>query len=293
VALDDVLSWWARGQAEDGRRERDERALMPGISAAEARSTYDAASSSFDDASLGFWDRYGRRTVARIHLRPGARVLDVCCGSGASALPAARAVGAEGSVIGIDVSERLLGRARRKAAMERLSNVDFRLSDMGELDLPAASFDAVVIVFGIFFAPDMVGQLRALARLVRPGGVLAVTTWGPRIFEPLYTPFLEAVRARRPGKHEYRPWDRLSTEADVTSLMRAASLSCFDVAGEVGRETIEHPEDWWTIVRGTGLRWFIDQLEPGSAEALRADCLRHADAVTSIETNVVFAVAHP
>lgn len=267
--------------------------MMRVVSPTAARSTYDAASSSFDEAPLGFWDRYGGRTVARLGLRPGARVLDVCCGTGASAFHAARAVGTTGSVLGVDIAERMLDLAREKAAKEQLPNVDFRVADMTALDLPEASFDAVVIVFGIFFAPDMVAQVRALARLVRPSGVLAVTTWGPRLFEPLYTPFLEDVRALRPGMDEYRPWDRLASAEDAATLMHAAGLERVAVTAELGRERLARPEDWWTIARGTGLRWFIDQLDPASAEALRAESIRRARDVASIETNVVYCIASP
>ncbi len=264
--------------------------MMRDVTPTVARSTYDAASGHFDATPLGFWERYGKATVARLGLSPGARVLDVCCGTGASALHAARAVGDSGSVIGVDLSEQLLALARQKASEQSLGNVEFRAGDMTQLDFADESFDAVVVVFGIFFAPDMVAQIRALARLVRPGGVLAVTTWGPRFFSPLYEPFLEAVRTRRPGIQEYRPWDRLSTEADVAALLSAAGLTSFEISAEAGSERLERAEHWWTVVLGTGLRWFVDQLDASSAEALRAECVQHAREVHSIETNVVYTV---
>jgi SAM-dependent methyltransferase len=220
-------------------------------------------------------------------------VLDVCCGTGASALHAARAVGETGSLIGVDLSERLLEVARGKAAGLGLGNVEFRIGDMARLDLPEASFDAVVIVFGLFFAPDMVAQVRALARLLRPGGVLGVTIWGPRLFAPLYTPFVRAARARRPGAEEYRPWDRLSTETDLATVLRGAGLERFTIESEAGSEPLESPDDWWNVVLGTGLRWFADQLDPASARALRAECIGHAAQIRSIETNVIYGVAHP
>jgi ubiquinone/menaquinone biosynthesis C-methylase UbiE len=262
-----------------------------GAPAALARTTYDAASPYFDDAALGFWDRYGRRTVARLGLAAGAQVLDVCCGTGASALHAARAVGETGSVIGVDFSPRLLGLARHKAEHAGLRNVTFRVGDMTELAFPDACFDAVVIVFGIFFAPDMVAQVKALDRLVRPGGAFAMTTWGPRLFEPLYTPFLEAIRKRRPGIDEFRPWDRLTTTDEAAQLMREAGLARFDVAAEPGNERLVDPGAFWTIVLGTGLRGLVDQLDAASAEDLRAECLLSASEVRSVETNVVYAIA--
>ena len=64
--------------------------------------TYGAAADTFD--SLPFWHHFGCRTVQRLNLQPGARVLDLCCGTGASALPAAEAVGPSGSVLGVDVT---------------------------------------------------------------------------------------------------------------------------------------------------------------------------------------------
>jgi ubiquinone/menaquinone biosynthesis C-methylase UbiE len=79
-----------------------------------AEATYNAAADHFDDGPLAFWDRYGRRTVDRLCLAPGSSLLDVGCGSGASAIPAAINVGPEGRVIGIDLAERLLAIARLK-----------------------------------------------------------------------------------------------------------------------------------------------------------------------------------
>jgi len=58
-----------------------------------AASTYNAASDFYDHPANTFWERYGRQTVERLQLAPGKRVLNVCCGSGASALPAAEIVG--------------------------------------------------------------------------------------------------------------------------------------------------------------------------------------------------------
>ena len=82
---------------------------------AKAAAAYDAASDHFDDAPLSFWDRIGRRTVEGLALPFGGNVLDVGCGTGASALPAARVVGPNGFVIGVDLAARLLDRARDKA----------------------------------------------------------------------------------------------------------------------------------------------------------------------------------
>ena len=97
---------------------------------------------------------------------------------------------------GIDLAERLLAIARSKSVAQNLHNVDFQRADMTALGYPDASFDAVVSVFSIFFVTDMVAQVRELWRVLRPGGKLAITTWGPRMFEPGSQAFWLAVPSR-------------------------------------------------------------------------------------------------
>ncbi len=115
----------------------------PDEARAKAAFAYNAAADSYDDGANSFWERFGRRTVERIGLPRGGRVLDVCCGTGASAIPAAEIVGADGEVLGVDLAEKLLERARGKAAGRGLANIQFRTGDMLSLDLPSAHFDAV------------------------------------------------------------------------------------------------------------------------------------------------------
>lgn len=112
----------------------------------------------------------------------------------------------------------------------------------------------------------MVQQVRELARLVRSGGVLAVTMWGRDLFAPLYTPFLESVRRLRPGLGEYRPWDRVTMPEALSALMRDAGIDDFDVEFETGHEPLARSGDWCTIILGTGVRWFVDQVPRGTRD---------------------------
>ncbi len=225
---------------------------------------------------------------------PGSRVLDVCCGSGASAIPAAEAVGPDGSVLGVDLAERLLSLSRAKAKDRGLRNVEFRAGDMLDLGLPAQAFDAVICVFGIFFVPDIDAALRELWRLVRPGGQLAVTTWGPRFLEPGNTAFWDAVRAVRPDLYKgFNPWDRVSEPQALRSLLVAAGVEEPTVLAESGSQPLGSAEDWWPMVLGTGYRGTLEQLDAEARERVRRDCLHFIEAnqVRSVETNVVYALA--
>src|SRR6516164_6176823 len=172
-----------------------------------AAATYNNAANHFDDEPLAFWDRYGRHTVSRLDLKSGSNVLDVGCGTGASALPAAEVVGPDGSVLGVDLAEKMLAQARVKAAQRHLQNVEFRLADMTDLGFPDQHFEAIMSVFSIFFVADMQTLVRELWRMVKPGGTLAITTWGHSFFEPVYTVWRAAVRTERPDLYSaFNPW---------------------------------------------------------------------------------------
>jgi ubiquinone/menaquinone biosynthesis C-methylase UbiE len=263
----------------------------PGEAKSRAAVAYNAAADSYDHPVNGFWERYGRRTVERLGLLPGARVLDACCGSGASAIPAAEAVGPSGSVLGVDLAQNLLVLARAKAVARGLRNTEFRTADMLDLGLPGGAFDAVVCVFGIFFVPDMEAAVRELWRLVRPGGRLAVTTWGPRFLEPVNATFWDSVGAVRPALHRaFNPWDRISEPAALRALLESAGAPEPSAVAEAGSQPLGMPEDWWPMVLGTGYRGTIEQLDPGSRDRVRDDCLRfiRETSVTAVETNVVY-----
>jgi len=258
-----------------------------------AAKTYDAAADFYDHPVNTFWERYGRSTVERLGLAPGARVLDLCCGSGASALPAAERVGPEGSVLGVDLAENLLALARRKAEERGLGNVTFRSGDMLDLGLPPASFDAVVCVFGIFFVPDMERAVRELWRYVRPGGQLAITTWGPRFFEPANTGFWNAVRAVRPDLYKgFNPWDRICEPDALRALLASAGIGATEIVAAAGSHALGSPEDWWPMVMGTGYRGTMEQLDAEARERVRESCIDYVRkaGVTSVEANVVYAV---
>jgi len=256
--------------------------------------TYNAAADHFDDGPLAFWDRYGRRTIERLALAAGASVLDVGCGSGASAIPAAATVGTRGRVLGVDLAERLLALARVKARQLRLQNVEFRLGDMEILGFPDASFDAVVCVFAIFFVPDMIKQVRELWRLVRPDGQLAITTWGPRMFEPGSGAWWAAVGKFRPDLvSTTSPWERITTPSAVQKLFTDSGIEEVQITAEEGTQTLVSPEDWWTVVLGSGYRWTVEQMNSETAAGVREVNIEaiKRNGVTSIETNVIYAVA--
>jgi len=255
---------------------------------------YNAAADAYDDPANHFWARYGRRSVERLGLPAGARVLDVCCGSGASAIPAGQAVGPGGFLLGVDLAERLLELARRKAGELKLRHVEFRTGDLLDLRLPENHFDAVICVFGIFFVSDMPAAVRSLWRVLRPGGRLAITTWGPRFFEPATTAFWDSIRAVRPDLYKgFNPWDKISDPPSLRALLCEGGVMEADVVAEAGEHPIASPEAWWSAVMGSGYRGTVEQLSAAHCDMVRAANLEfmRRSGLRAVESNVVYAIA--
>jgi ubiquinone/menaquinone biosynthesis C-methylase UbiE len=261
---------------------------------AKAAMTYNTAADYFDHPVSSFWHCFGRQTIERIGLKPGERVLDVCSGSGGSALPAAERVGPDGNVVAVDLADRLIALAEAKAAVKRLENIEFRVADMLDLGYPDESFDAVVCVFGIFFVPDMQAAIRELWRMVKPGGRLAITTWGPDLFEPANSAFWDAVGAVRPElQRSFNPWERISEPSGLQDMLAESGVYTGHIIAESGSHPLQSPEDWWKIAMGSGYRGTLEQLDAESFAQVRTANLSrlYKEQVQAITTNVVYAIA--
>jgi ubiquinone/menaquinone biosynthesis C-methylase UbiE len=255
--------------------------------------TYNAAADHYDHPALSFWDRFGRRTVERLSLVSGLEVLDVCCGIGGSALPAAQKVGPTGKVIAIDLAQNLLNKGIKRAENLLLTNIDFRRGDLETLPFADQSFDAVICVFGIFFVPDLSGTIRGLWRLVRPGGRLAITIWGAKAFEPADAIFWEAVRREDPELlKSIKPWNKIVEPDPLYALLVECGIDEPEVAAEPGSHLIDNPEDWWTIVMGSGYRSTVEALSPVNKEKVRLATTEgvRRERIKEVRTDVIYAI---
>jgi len=116
--------------------------------------------------------------VERLNLQPGMRILDVACGTGNLAIPAAR-TGAR--VWGSDIAPNLLLQAQQRAQAEGLQAA-FEEGDAEQLPYPAAHFDVVMTMFGAMFGPRPEKVASELARVCRAGGRIAMANWTPEGF---------------------------------------------------------------------------------------------------------------
>jgi ubiquinone/menaquinone biosynthesis C-methylase UbiE len=254
------------------------------------RATYSAAAEDYERASQRFWQFLSTRTVERLALAPGQSVLDAACGTAPGTIAAARAVSPGGRVVGVDYAEGMLAVARRNVAASGVPGVELVQGDV--LTLPyGAEFDAVMCVLGIFFFEDMAAAARVLWSHVRPGGSLAVTTFTTDVWTPMLNPFLESAARARPDVERVVPWRRTEDPDVLARALRDGGVT--DV--RIDQETFDipfRPEDWPTIVMGSGLRRIAVNLGPDAAAVL-ADSDRWAreHGITSVRVGAHYARA--
>ncbi len=119
----------------------------------------------------------GEALVGRIGITRGLKVLDLGCGDGTTALPAAQ-LGAD--VLGVDIARNLMDAGKKRAAAHGLTNCRFQEGDAANLhQLPDRTFDLVVSVFGAMFAPRPFDVAKEMVRVTRPGGRIVMGNWIP------------------------------------------------------------------------------------------------------------------
>jgi demethylmenaquinone methyltransferase / 2-methoxy-6-polyprenyl-1,4-benzoquinol methylase len=171
--------------AETERPERDSEEF-----ATQVRGMFDRIAGVYDlmnsAMTAGLHHQWRERAVDRVNVGPGSDALDVCCGTGDLALALRRRIGPDGRVVGCDFSEPMLDLARQKSGEEGLA-VEFGWADALELPYGDKSFDAVTVGFGARNLADLEKGLSEMARVLRPGGRLAILEITRPQREPLST----------------------------------------------------------------------------------------------------------
>ena len=142
------------------------------------KAAYSSYAASFEEFGSAIFEGLAVPLLDRALLMPGNVVLDVACGIGIPTLAAAAIVAPGGHVTGVDIAPGMIELARTRAMNRGLTNVTFREGDAESLTLPDESFDVVLSGMGLVHVPDRGRALREMARVLKPGGRLALSVWG-------------------------------------------------------------------------------------------------------------------
>jgi SAM-dependent methyltransferase len=189
------------------------------------------------------------KLLERAAPQPGERVLELACGPGGVGLAAAALVAPEGEVVLSDVAAAMTAIAAARVEAFGLRNVRTRDLDLEDIDEPDGSFDVVLCREGLMLVPDPVRAAREIARVLRPGGRVALTVWGPRARNPWLGLVFDAASAQfgtpvpPPGiPHPFS----LDDAGGLARLLSDAGLGDVEVGELPTPYRAASVEEWWT-----------------------------------------------
>jgi SAM-dependent methyltransferase len=248
------------------------------------------------EAHSAFVDERGARVSERLleltRPRPGERVLELACGTGGPGLTAASLVAPGGEVVLSDVSSEMTSSASARATELGLVNTTARVLDLERIDEPDASYDVVLCREGLMLVPDPVRAAFEIRRVLRPGGRLALSVWGPRERNPwlgvVFDAVTEQLGAPTPPPGHPHPFS-LDDADELARVLIAAGLDDV-VVGELPTPYYADSfEEWWTRTSELAgpLAQRLAALPEPAARALRA---RARDAIGMYETPAGLAI---
>jgi len=181
----------------------------------------------------------GEAIVAELGLGPGVDVLDLGCGDGTTALPAARA-GAQ--VLGVDIATNLVEAGNRRAAAAGLTNIHFQQGDACDLnELADDSFDVAISFFGAMFAPKPFEVAAELVRVIRPGGRIVMGNWIPGVPTFVAQMFKTCAAYTPPPPQGFVSPMSWGIESDVIERFTAAGVEVARISCEPRTYEFMHP----------------------------------------------------
>lgn len=230
------------------------------------------------EANVAFVDARGAEITARMLERaapvPGDRVLELACGPGGPGFAAAALVAPDGDVIVSDVSPAMTAIAGRRAKALGLHAVDARVLDLEQINEPDEVFDVVLCREGLMLVADPVRGAREIRRVLKPGGRLALTVWGPRAANPWLGLVFDAVGAQLgapmppPGVPHPFSLDDRDQLSGVLSAAGLVEVAITELPTPYRAATVD---EWWsrTAVLAGPLARRLAALEPKQAGRLR------------------------
>lgn len=228
---------------------------------------FDNAAEGYDKPALRFFSAAAEHLANSMRFAGNEHVLDVATGTGSVALACAQRLGA-GHVTAIDLSDGMLAKAKVKAQAKQLSNLEFRCLDMEGSTFTVDSFDAACCGFGIFFLPDMKAGLKSIAKHVKPGGAIGISSFTCAVMEPLSQKFIERILTYGVAMPSLS-WKRLDSVEKIHTLYQSAGLEQLSThTYQVGYHLAGF-EEWWDILWYSGFRGLLNQLSSSDLARFR------------------------
>ena len=220
---------------------------------------FDLVANRYDNPSQRFFALCADKLVALAKIKRGQKVLDVATGTGMVAIAAAQAVGPEGRVQAIDLSEHMITQAHKNMQRAGFNNTDFHIMDGEQLEFKSRYFDVVLCSFGLFFMPDMQAALQNWYRVLKPGGKIIFTSFAETAFQPLSDIYLAQMKEYGIEPPSLR-WLLLKSEQTCQEMLQEAGFTQAQTQSAQMGYHLTNSMDWWEIIQSSGFRGLYERL---------------------------------
>lgn len=214
------------------------------------------------------------RLVELLDPKPGEIVLDLAAGPGDTGFLAAPRLEPGGRLVTTDVAPEMLAAARRRAGELGLEGVEFRVEDAAALSFADASIDGILCRWGLMVVPDVAAAAAEIARVLRPGGRIALAVWAAQDGNDWMTApgrsALELGLVERPDPGAPGPF-RLAADGAVEAVLAPARLTVETVEDVPLTWCAGSLDEWWDVARDTSrmLSSLLERAAPEEARAVR------------------------
>ena len=223
------------------------------------RQCWDRTAPKYGQAGPPIFSISAQRLLELLSLELGDRLLDVACGRGGVAIPAAQIVGPAGQVTATDYSPSMVAEAEKEAKKHRLSNITCACMEAQNLEFPDNSFDALTCGFALFFFPDMRKALAEMRRVLLPGGKVGLSLWGKGAIVPQWPILGETIKEYSlqpvvPNPIAWKP-------EDIEALLTSAGFSDIDMIEERYDLPFREASEVWEFTLSLGpIEVMLEQL---------------------------------
>jgi ubiquinone/menaquinone biosynthesis C-methylase UbiE len=245
------------------------------------REVYSTTATSYDKYGGNTFRAYARHLLDGARLKPGQQVLDVACGPGIPSLMAAPLVAPHGAVVGIDLAPGMVELAERKAEEAGLTNVTFREADAEDLPFQNNSFDVVLCNHGLVHTTDRVKALQEMRRVLKKGGIIAISTWSTPERSLVISVVAKAIRDHFPAAivPGAPMWFDFGPEGVLQKALLDAGFDAIRVAPCTIVQEMQGGEEYWTTVLGISgrLQMLLQSIPPAVASNIKGDVVKAAE----------------
>jgi len=233
------------------------------------RHTFDTVVNGYNRHGTPFFTHFGEKLVEMADIKPGHKILDIACGKGDCTLPAVKAAGREGAVMGIDVSSKMVQFCQYE--FMAIKQAQFQEMDVEAIDFPNDAFDRALCGFALFFFEDVFTALKQIDRVLKKGGFFVFSTWASQHhFNWLHEKMPQYLAHEMPKPASEITID-FTSPSELKKMVEAMGWKWHSFKEHTVPCTFENAGQWLDMWRNTGIQGFLSQLDAGQLKSFELE----------------------